>query len=56
MEQVSKIPKCGFLGRYDIISLFQGLHLQEEKQQGQRQHWSLHGQPEDSYTHLLRFL
>lgn len=56
MEQVSKIPKCGFLGRYDIISLFQGLHLQEEKQQGQRQHWSLHGQSEDSYTHLLRFL
>lgn len=42
MEQVSKIPKCGFLGRYDVISLFQGLHLQEEKQQGQRQHWSLH--------------
>lgn len=55
----SKLPKFQnvvFLGRYAIISLFQGLHLQEEKQQGQRQYWSLHGQPEDGYTHLLRFL
>ncbi|KAM7335972.1 hypothetical protein ACRRTK_004465 [Alexandromys fortis] len=34
----------------------QGLHLQEENQQGQRQCWSLHGHPEDSYTYLLKFL
>lgn len=56
MEQVSKIPTVVFWAGMLSFFFFQGLHLQEENQQGQRQYWSLHGHLEDSYTHLLKFL